>query len=155
MAGRDHVFRATTIIPRSIDEVFPFFAAAENLEVITPPELGFEILTPAPIAIAEGTIIDYRLRLFGLPFRWRTRIARWDPPHQFVDEQLKGPYRKWVHTHTFREVEGGTEMTDEVRYRLPLPPFGDIGYPVVRLQVKRIFAYRGRQLDRLLAPTSG
>ncbi len=155
MAGRDHVFRATTIIPRSIDEVFPFFAAAENLEVITPPELGFEILTPAPIEIAEGTIIDYRLRLFGLAFRWRTRIARWDPPHQFVDEQLKGPYRKWVHTHTFREVEGGTEMTDEVRYRLPLPPFGDIGYPVVRLQVKRIFAYRGRQLDRLLAPTGG
>ncbi|MGA8005881.1 MAG: SRPBCC family protein [Burkholderiales bacterium] len=155
MAGRDHVFRATTIIPRSIDEVFPFFAAAENLEVITPPELGFEVLTPAPIVIAEGTIIDYRLRLFGLPFRWRTRIARWDPPHQFVDEQLKGPYRKWVHTHTFREVDGGTEMTDEVRYRLPLPPFGDIGYPVVRLQVKRIFAYRRRQLDQLLAPAVG
>jgi ligand-binding SRPBCC domain-containing protein len=147
----DHIFRATTVIPRPLDEVFAFFSAAENLEVITPPELGFKILTPTPIVIAEGTLIDYRLRLFGVPFGWRTRIARWDPPHSFTDEQLKGPYRKWVHTHSFRAVDGGTEMSDEVRYQLPLAPLGDIAYPLVRLQVGRIFAYRGRQLDRLLA----
>lgn len=148
----DHVFRARTVIPRPLQDVFAFFAAAENLEVITPPELGFEIVTPAPIVIAEGTLIDYRLRLFGVPFRWRTRIARWDPPHSFTDEQVKGPYRAWVHTHAFRAVDGGTEMTDEVRYQLPLAPLGDLAYPLVRLQVRRIFAFRNREIEKRLGP---
>lgn len=148
----DHVFRARTVIPRPLQDVFAFFAAAENLEVITPPELGFEIVTPAPIVIAEGTLIDYRLRLFGVPFRWRTRIARWDPPHSFTDEQVKGPYRTWVHTHAFRAVDGGTEMTDEVRYQLPFAPLGDLAYPLVRLQVRRIFAFRNRAIEQRLGP---
>jgi ligand-binding SRPBCC domain-containing protein len=145
-----HLLKLETLVPRPRDEVFAFFAAAGNLERITPPELRFRILTPLPVRMAAGTLIDYRLRLFGLPFRWRTRISRWDPPLAFVDEQLSGPYREWVHTHAFHEVEGGTRVSDEVRWRLPFFPLGEVAYPVVRLQLRRIFAYRGRRLRELL-----
>lgn len=123
-------------------QVFAFFSDASNLERITPPELHFRITTPRPLEISSGTIIDYRLSLFGLPFAWKTRIAEWTPPHVFVDEQLEGPYRQWIHRHTFRAVAGGTEIADEVRYRLPLSPIGELAWPVVALQVRRIFAYR-------------
>ena len=150
MTQRDHVFTTEILIPRPRDEVFDFFAAAENLQRITPPELGFEITTPLPISMVVGALIEYRLRLFGVPFRWRTRISRWEPGTAFVDEQLSGPYALWVHTHTFRDAPGGTLVGDEVRYRLPLFPFGEVGYPLVRLQVRRIFDYRARRLRELL-----
>ena len=107
---------------------------------LTPPSLGFKILTPIPITMQEGTLIDYKILLRGLPMRWQTRICRWNPPFEFIDEQLRGPYRKWVHHHTFQEVDSGrTLMRDSVRYALPFPPFGEIVLPIVRVELRGIF----------------
>lgn len=139
-------------LPRSLAQVFPFFAAAENLARITRRELGFQIRTPGPIHMAEGTLIEYTIRLWGIPMRWQTRIAAWDPPTMFVDEQLRGPYRTWVHTHRFRPtLDGkGTIVEDEVVYTLPFGWAGRIAAPLVRRQVDRIFQFRQQEVRRLL-----
>lgn len=147
-----HRFLETaTVLPLAVEHVFAFFANAENLERITPPELRFRILTPTPIEVSEGTIIDYRLRLFGIPFRWRTRILEWQPNERFVDEQVQGPYANWRHLHTFEGHGNGTRMTDRVEYRLPLHPAGLIAMPLVRRQLDRIFRYRANAIGQLLA----
>lgn len=109
----------TAWLPRPVDEVFPFFGDASNLNLLTPPWLHFQILTPPPIEMQAGTLIDYRIRLRGIPMRWRTRISLWEANCRFVDEQLRGPYLEWIHTHTFEPLGGGTLMKDTVRYRVP------------------------------------
>jgi ligand-binding SRPBCC domain-containing protein len=144
-----HAYRSRTELPLARERVFPFFADASNLERITPPELRFRIVTPLPIAMAQGTLIRYRLRLMGVPFDWLTRITVWDPPREFVDEQVEGPYRKWVHQHLFIETSFGTRIHDAVTYELPLYPVGEIAAPLVHLQVRRIFAYRARALAKV------
>lgn len=125
-----------------VHTVFGFFAEATNLQIITPPELCFRVLTPEPIEMRQGTVIDYRLRLYSMPFRWQAKITHWDPPHRFVDEQTRGPYKKWIHTHRFSVHDGLTTIADKVSYRLPLWPMGEIFYPVVCSQLRRIFHFR-------------
>lgn len=139
-------------IPRPRAEVFPFFADAANLERITPPFLRFRILTPPPIAMHAGTLIDYELRLYGLKFRWRTRIEAFEPPHYFVDVQLRGPYKLWHHRHDFEEVPGGTLMRDRVDYDLPFGPLGALARAFfVRRSVEQIFAYRNKTITEIFA----
>jgi ligand-binding SRPBCC domain-containing protein len=137
-------FETELWLPRPSAEIFSFFSNAHNLEILTPPWLNFEVLTPGPIAMHPGTLIDYRIRIHGIPVRWRTEICVWQPPHQFVDQQLRGPYKQWHHTHTFAERDGGTVCGDRVRY---YPRGGAlINRLFVRRDVERIFAYRRQQL---------
>lgn len=150
-----HRFSLSTTLALPRERVFPFFAAAANLERITPPALKFRIVSPLPIEMRQGALITYRLNLHGVPFTWLTRISVWNPPHEFVDEQLKGPYKQWIHRHTFSEVDGQTHMTDIVDYALPLYPFGEVAVPIVRAQVQRIFDYRTSAIERLLHSSDG
>ena len=140
----DFVLRASVHVPRPLSEVFAFFSDAHNLEHLTPPMLKFVILTSAPIEMHVGTKIDYRLKIHGVPVRWRSEITYWEPPVRFEDTQLKGPYRKWVHEHRFASEGEGTRMEDTVRYRV----FGGklVNRLFVRRDVLRIFAYRNRML---------
>lgn len=148
----EHRLVSDFILPRPLHEVFAFFSDVHNLERITPPWLNFSILT-RDVALRDGALIDYRIRLRGLPMRWRTRIALWEPPHRFVDEQLRGPYRLWHHTHEFTAVAGGTRMVDTVRYALPLGPLGSLAHRLfVRRDLERIFAYRRERFERFLGP---
>jgi ligand-binding SRPBCC domain-containing protein len=145
-----HVYRAEQRFGRPPEALFPFFADAFNLERITPPFLRFRAVTPPPIRMGVGTLIDYRLRVHGVPLRWRTEITAWEPPRRFVDEQIRGPYRRWIHEHRFEPlVGGGTRMIDTVHYAAPG------GRLVERLVVDRdvasIFGYRRRVLEELFA----
>ena len=139
----EHVLKRELVVDLPRAEVFEFFSDAAHLEKITPADLSFHITTPQPIEMREGALIEYRLRLNGLPMRWRTLISKWDPPNEFVDEQLSGPYKQWIHRHTFTELEPNkTLIEDEVRYRLPFEPFGDIAQFLVENQLSKIFEYR-------------
>ena len=147
-AGGGYTLTAEIWLPRSRPEVFAFFADAGNLETLTPAWLRFEILTPRPIGMQAGALIDYRLRVHGWPVRWQTRIAAWEPPVRFVDEQLRGPYRLWRHEHTFEEEAGGTRVRDVVHYAV-------LGGAVVnalfvRPDLRKIFFYRQKKLAERL-----
>lgn len=149
-----HVYtlRRELTVPGTLDEVFTFFERPENLERITPDALRFRILTPQPITMQVGTVIDYALRVRGLPMHWRTLITHYDPPHGFIDEQLKGPYAMWRHVHRFIPVEGGVRLTDDVTYALPFGPLGRLVHAVsVRRDVNAIFDQRSRVIPQLMA----
>ena len=149
---RTYTLERTQLIPRKIDDVFAFFSDAANLETITPPFLHFKILTPLPIAMQPGALIDYRIRLLGIPLFWRTRIEEWEPPRRFVDTQVRGPYRLWHHTHEFLQTEGGTLMIDRIAYQMPLGPLGALTHAIwTRRTLARIFDYRFQKVGELLA----
>ena len=140
---KNYLLETKTEISKPLDQVFDFFSRAENLEKLTPKWLNFKILTPLPIEIRQGKIIDYEIRLFGIPFKWKTLITDWQPGIKFTDEQLKGPYKTWIHTHHFEAVGSKTVMRDRVEYR----PKGGILSPIihyffVKKQVKKIFDFR-------------
>ena len=131
-------------LPQAPEEVFPFFADAANLERLTPPSLRFQILTPLPIEMSVGALIDYRIRLRGIPMRWQSEITLWEPPYRFIDEQRRGPYRLWVHEHTFTPQDGGTLAKDIVHYAV-------VGGAIVQRvfvasELKRIFEFRNAAL---------
>ena len=147
----DHTLTTTVRLAVPRDRVFAFFADAENLARITPPELDFRIRTPMPITIRQGAQIDYTIGLHGIPMRWRTLISKWVPNEEFVDVQIKGPYAQWIHRHTFTDDgSGGTIVGDEVRYRLPLGQLGDLAHFIVKTQLRRIFAHRTARVRELL-----
>jgi ligand-binding SRPBCC domain-containing protein len=138
------------VVAAAPDEVFEFFSLARNLETLTPPWLRFEVLTPEPIEMSQGTRIDYRLRLHGVPLRWVSRIEEWHPGRGFVDRQLRGPYHLWHHRHEFEPHDGGTLARDIVHYSLPLGPLGALAHAAfVRRDLDAVFEYRRRQIDHL------
>jgi ligand-binding SRPBCC domain-containing protein len=145
-----HTLRREQRLPGTPGEVFPFFADAGNLEAITPPWLGFTIVTPRPIGMGVGTLIEDRLVLHGLPISWLTRIETWEPGVRFVDAQLTGPYRLWHHTHEFApDGAHGTLMRDTVRYALPLGPLGEVAHRLfVARDLRRIFDFRAGEVAR-------
>jgi ligand-binding SRPBCC domain-containing protein len=143
------LFKAQRTLERPIEEVFSFFSNAHNLAAITPPELHLEILTPAPIDMSVGTLIDYRLKLHGIPLRWQTEITEWNPPHAFVDVQRHGPYRLWRHTHIFSETEDGIVVDDSVEYAVWGNQLADKFF--VRPDLEKIFAYRSEQLNEIFS----
>ena len=147
-----HRIQREQTVARPVDDVFAFFAEARNLEPLTPPWLTFSVITPDPIAMRVGTLIDYKLRLHGIPFSWTTRIEEWQPGQGFVDRQIAGPYGLWHHRHTFRSEGESTVIADTVDYALPLGRLGDLAHPLfVRRDVERIFAYRHEAAKRLLS----
>jgi len=146
-----HVYEREQTVAHPLAATFEFFAEAGNLERITPPWLSFRILTE-PARMAVGGVISYRLTLHRVPLRWTSRIEAWDPPHRFVDRQVSGPYALWQHTHSFEEVEGGTQIRDRVRYRQRLGPVGAAAERLfARRDIERIFDHRARAIPRLLA----
>jgi ligand-binding SRPBCC domain-containing protein len=146
-----HLLEREQLVPRPVDEVFDFFAQARNLERITPPWLGFEVLTPGPVEMGSGTLIEYRLRVHAVPVRWISRIEEWDSGRLFVDRQLRGPYRLWHHRHEFVARAEGTVVRDRVRYALPLGRLGELAHAAfVRRDLERIFDFRRAAVAQLL-----
>ncbi len=142
--ARVHILEREQRLGLPLGQAFEFYAHARNLETITPPWMAFSVLTPEPIEMRAGTLIDYRLKVHGVPLRWRTRIEAWEPPQRFVDIQLRGPYALWEHTHTF-EADGDEAVVvgDRVRYELPLGPLGEIAHTLfVKRDLDRVFEYR-------------
>jgi hypothetical protein len=139
-------------LPRSIDETFEFFADPRNLKVLTPAFVGFEFLHEPPKVLAAGTLLDYRIRLFGLPVRWQTRIEVFEPPTRFEDIQIRGPYTYWRHVHRFADdARGGTSVRDEVDFAMPLGPLSTLAYHLfVERTLREIFDYRRDKLADLM-----
>ncbi|MFN0158165.1 MAG: SRPBCC family protein [Bacteroidota bacterium] len=148
--------RKEQFVGRPLTEVFSFFERPGNLAAITPPSMEFRIVTPPPIVMKEGALFEYSVRVMGIRMRWKSLISQYTPPFRFVDEQVKGPYSFWHHTHTFTEVHGGTLIGDEVRYAIP---FGMIGRITHRLAVSRqlehIFSLRSQVMCTMFGSDGG
>lgn len=146
-----HRLQREQFVARPLGEVCEFFARAGNLALLTPPRMRFQLITPEPIEMGDGTLIEYRLRVHGLPIRWISRIEEWQDGRGFADRQLRGPYKHWLHRHTFEAVDGGTRVADSVEFELPLGLLGELGgVPLVRHDLSRIFDFRREAVARLL-----
>jgi ligand-binding SRPBCC domain-containing protein len=149
---KPHIYQQVKYINRPIYEVFDFFSKAENLNKLTPPILDFKILTPMPIKMGTGTLIDYKIKLNGISFFWKTKITAWENNKRFEDTQIKGPYKIWIHEHLFEEIGGQVKMTDTVQYQSPgwiLEPL--INKLYIRRKVEEIFSFRNQELDKLFS----
>jgi ligand-binding SRPBCC domain-containing protein len=145
---KEYTLQRQQWVARPIDEVFAFFSDPANLELLTPPWLKFQIVTPQPITMAAGTLIEYRIHWHFIRMRWITEIIEWSPPTRFVDIELKGPYKMWHHTHSFVTERNGTTIRDDIRYALPLGILGTIAKRLsVRRDLKRIFDYRTERVS--------
>jgi ligand-binding SRPBCC domain-containing protein len=145
-----HTLEKKTFIKKPLSEVFDFFSKAENLGNITPPHVRFKILTPLPIKMGVGTLIDYQISLFRISFKWQTKITKWEMPNRFEDTQIKGPYKTWIHTHIFEEKDGGVWMTDIVKYESPGGFLEFIPHNLfVKRNVEQIFSYREEALKEI------
>jgi len=139
-------FEKEIYIDLAVPEVFDFFSRAENLEKVTPRQLQFQILTPLPIDMKAGSIIDYKLKVHHIPVSWQTEISEWNPPHRFTDIQVKGPYRKWIHQHIFEKSGNGTRMKDLLEYAIPGGFLSSIiNQVLVRKDIESIFIYREKR----------
>lgn len=150
MAVKTYTLAFTQQVSRPVPEVFDFFSRAENLEVLTPPWLNFRILNAEPQPVQQGTLIHYGLRVHGIPLRWTSEIVEWEPPHRFVDLQLRGPYKLWRHEHGFEARDGGTLISDTISLSLPLGFLGQLAYRIkVRSDVQEIFTFRKEKVRAL------
>lgn len=148
MAEKPYIVESSQLVRRPLAEVFAFFARAENLEILTPEWLHFRIRSVQPEPIQKGTLITYSLRLHGIPLGWTSEITDWEPPHRFVDLQLRGPYKLWRHEHRFQAQGDATLITDRVELSLPFGPLGHLVYKLkVRSDVQRIFAFREQKIN--------
>jgi ligand-binding SRPBCC domain-containing protein len=151
---KTHLLERSQRVEVPVDLAFAFYGNSDNLEPLTPPWLHFQVTTPRPLTLQAGALLDYKLKLHGVPVRWTTVIETWEPPQRFVDSQAKGPYALWEHTHLFeRDGNGATVIHDRVRYAIPLGPLGAIAHRLfVRRDLERIFDYRRNAVDERLAP---
>ena len=154
---RVYVLEQTQRVEMSPAEAFDFYGDALNLEPLTPPWLHFEVITPRPLTLQQGTLLEYRLKLHRVPLRWRTLIEIWEPPLRFVDTQEKGPYSLWEHTHLFEaDGQGATVIHDRIRYAIPYGPLGSLAHRLfVRRDLERIFEFRGAAVAKLLGSSPG
>jgi ligand-binding SRPBCC domain-containing protein len=152
---KTHLLERSQRVEVPIDLAFAFYGDSDNLEPLTPPWLHFEVTTPRPLILKAGALLDYKLKLHGVPVRWTTLIETWEPPLRFVDSQAKGPYSLWEHTHRFeRDGDGATIIHDHVRYAIPLGPLGAIAHRLfVRRDLERIFDYRRDAVAERLLPS--
>ena len=146
-----YTLKKEQIIPRNILDVFNFFSKPENLSVITPSKMGFKILTPSPIEMKEGALIDYTVKIIGLPIRWTTLITKYDPPNLFIDQQLKGPYSMWHHTHNFKKLnDNETLIEDIVIYSVPYSFIGGLIHSLyIKRDLEKIFSYRSKKIKEI------
>lgn len=140
---KTYEINTTQFIDKPLETVFHFFSKPENLEQMTPKNLSFKILTPKPIKMEKGALIDYTIRIVVIPIHWRSYVSKYYPPYEFVDEQVKGPYAFWHHTHTFKEVDGGVEIKDRVKYAIPMGILGRFIHAIyIKNDLKKIFTHR-------------